>query len=185
MQEADNKKLVEGIGVLIPLGDGRCAPAHLIKKDAPIFFMVAYDIAASRQEIVSADWLSFGPAIFEGNFFTVLIERGRWENVGLRPISPAVRTPSYIVMINGVPHLEDWDRECMRVAANEDLTRFSFRANHGPIMLENALRAHFGTGPSKDAYVQLRPTSPLTAAAQLRHLSEKKRGTSRDITDFR
>jgi hypothetical protein len=49
-----------------------------------------------------------------------------------------------VIQIGSKSYVESWDHERRREATPLDIAVLRPRANHGPIILENALKAYFG-----------------------------------------
>lgn len=86
-----------------------------------------------------------------GNFFDVLIRNGRWQPVR-RSAVPKVVFPCFKIKIGDKFYVESWDRQRKREATVDDQALLEPRTNYGPIILENALKAHFGFAPWENAF---------------------------------
>jgi hypothetical protein len=136
-----NTNIKAGLVFSIPLVNKAFGFGHLLARQAPIFYMVAYDIQSETPD-VDDDSIRRAKPVLMGNFFDVLIRNGRWAPVRhfARPVVPY---PCVKIRIGDIFYIESWDRRRKREARQEELLQVEFRANHGPIILEQALNAHF------------------------------------------
>jgi hypothetical protein len=146
-----------GLVFAIPLANGAFGFGHLVARQRPIFYMMAYDVQSATHNI-DDDALQRVRPILMGNFFNVLIRNRRWPPVRhLTP--PVVPYPCFKIKIGDAFYVESWDRHLQREATEVELAQLGYRRNCGPIILENALNAHFGLGPCETTF------EPLTAEA--------------------
>ena len=136
-------RIDEGLMFSIPLGENMFGLGQLIAWQNPIFYMVAYNLRSPSIEIEEASEFR---AILVGNFFDVLIRNGRWQPIRKSPI-PIIPFPCFKVAVSGKFYIESWDRKRTREASQNDLGILEFRTDYGPMILENALKAHFGIIP--------------------------------------
>jgi len=144
----------EGLVFSLPLLSGEFGFGQLIARQDPIFYMVAYDVR-SESPTIDEERLRLARPVLMGNFFDVLIRKGRWEAVRRSPV-PAVPFPCSVIQIGSKFYVESWDRERRREATPLDIAVLRPRANHGPIILENALKAYFGLDPWKITFYPLK-----------------------------
>ena len=147
----------EGLVFAMPLGNGQFGLGQIIASEPKIFFMVGFGLALPDLS-VSVDDVATAPIVAMGNFFDVLIRKGRWLPVGVMPVR-GVRLPHYKVMVDGAFNVESWDRTQARLANDAELDMLQFRSNHGPIILENAVRHKLGLYPHEKLFDQLEPAS--------------------------
>lgn len=151
--EATMKQSIdEGLVFTIPLSETFFGLGQLIVWQKPIYYMVAYDLKSESPTIDEAQALR---PVLMGNFFDVLIRNGRWHAIGKSPI-PKVLFPCFKIKIGDKFYVESWDQLRKREAAADDLAVLQFRANYGPIILENALKAHFGIIPWERSFDPLK-----------------------------
>lgn len=127
---------------------------QLVVRQEPIFYMVGYDIQ-SKTPTLDAHALEQAKPALMGNFFDVLIQNGRWVPVR-HSTPPVVPYPCYKIRIGDKFYVESWDRQRKREATESELLRLQPRSNYGPIILENALNAHFGLKTWEDGFAPLR-----------------------------
>jgi len=116
--------------------------------------MVGYDIKSDSLAMDDCHIRKANP-VFMGNFFDVLIRNGRWPTIKQLTI-PNVPFPSFKIKIENKFYVETWDRQHMREATPEECTILQFRSDHGPIILENALKAYFGLEPWEPVFDTLK-----------------------------
>jgi len=142
----------EGLMFSIPLSEQTFGFGQLIVWQKPIFYMVAYDLRSESRSINETQELR---PILMGNFFDVLIRNGRWQPIRKSPV-PKVVFPCFKIKIGDKFYVESWDRQRNREATPADLAILEPRTDYGPIILENALKAHFGIMPSERMFDALR-----------------------------
>lgn len=133
----------EGLIFCIPLSEKFFGFGQLIVWRKPIYYMVAYDL---KSELPTIDEVQELRPVLVGNFFDVLIRNGRWHALRKSPV-PKVLFPCFKIKIGDRFYVESWDQLRRREATADDLAVLQFRTNYGPIILENALKAHFGIIP--------------------------------------
>jgi hypothetical protein len=147
-------KIKAGLVFSIPLVNEAFGFGHLVARQEPIFYMVAYDVQSETHDIDDDILLQANPVLI-GNFFDVLIRMGRWKPV--RHVTPpVVPYPCFKIKIGNAFYIESWDRRRIREATSTELAQLGFRANHGPIILENALNAYFELEPWESRFDPLR-----------------------------
>ncbi len=134
-----------GLIFSIPLSKELFGFGHLVARQDPIFYMVAYDLQSESPDINGGD-LRLSKPILMGNFFDILIRNCRWKSVK-RLDPPKVAFPCFKIRIGDTFYVESWDRQRKREATQEEIAILQPRSNYGPIILENALKAHFGLSP--------------------------------------
>lgn len=137
------KNTDDGLIFSIPLAENTFGFGQLVAWQEPIYYMVAYDLKSGSPTIEGTQELR---PILMGNFFDVLIRNGRWQPIRSSS-APKVVFPCFKIKIGDRFYVESWDRQRKREATQDDLTVLQFRTNYGPIILENALKAHFGIIP--------------------------------------
>jgi hypothetical protein len=142
----------EGLIFSIPLTEKTFGFGQLVVWQKPIFYMVAYDLQSESNSISESQDLR---PILMGNFFDVLIRNGRWHPIGQLSI-PEVVFPCFKIKIGERFYVESWDKQRKREATQGDLEVLEFRTNYGPIILENALKAHFGIIPWERSFDPLK-----------------------------
>ncbi len=142
----------EGLIFSIPLSEKSFGLGQLIVWQKPIFYMVAYDLQSESRTIDEAQELR---PILMGNFFDVLIRNSRWQPIRKSPV-PKVEFPCFKIKIGDKFYVESWDRQRKREATPDDLAVLEPRTNYSPIILENALKAHFGIMPSESMFDALK-----------------------------
>lgn len=132
------------IGTLfaIPLAEKAFGFGQLVAWQNPIFYMVGYELKTESPR-VNESAIEKARPILMGNFFDVLIRNGRWPIIKKMKI-PNVPFPCTKVRIGDKFYVETWDREKKREATSEECAILPFRTNCSAIILENALKAHFG-----------------------------------------
>lgn len=130
--------MVFGLG----LPDGRLALIQLIKKDAPIFYMVAFKHLLSAASDFTPSELSSAVPLFLGNFFDNMITTDQWVFLGTAPISD-VPFPLTRILVNGTWHIEDWERKKVAEMNLEDAQRFPLRSDHSGVVMQRAILHHF------------------------------------------
>jgi hypothetical protein len=150
----DRSLLNSGLIFAIPLDRQRFGFGQLVYKQFPIWYMVAFDKSAPGPSLDNPVEIVNSEVIFGGNFFDVLIRNGRWPIVGTAG-TPPVRLPEYKLLVDGVMRVASWDRSELHDATYDEVKRLTFRANYAPMILENALRAHFGMGTWKPVYSEI------------------------------
>jgi hypothetical protein len=136
-------KIKPGLVFAVPLGDGSYGFGQVIEKQGPIYYMAGLDVRKEMPEL-SQDEFALTKPVVAGNCFDVLLKNGRWTPIGVLPLRTDVPFPCFKVKIGEHFYLESWDRKERRQASSDELHRYGFRTNYGPIMLEHALQAHFG-----------------------------------------
>lgn len=116
---------------------------QVMRKGGVCFYMAGFDLTVSSLDDFNQDKLNSAKVLFLGNFFDVLIKNGHWALVTEAPLR-VVPYPCYRVMIDGDWVIESWDGSQKITLAEKDALRFPFRANHGAMLLEQALQNHFG-----------------------------------------
>jgi hypothetical protein len=163
-------KIEAGLVLTIPLANGAFGFGHLVARQEPIFYMVAYDIQSATHDI-DDDALQRVRPIMMGNFFDALIRHRRWTPV--RHLSPpVVPYPCFKIKIGGVFYVESWDRHLQREATELELAQLEYRADRGPIILENALNGHFGLGAWEATFEPLRAEA-VSAVSEVRYFCSK------------
>jgi hypothetical protein len=157
------KMIDEGLLFSIPLSEGMFGFGQLIVWQEPIFYMIAYDLRSESLGI--ADEQELRP-ILMGNFFDVLIRNGRWQPIRQLPV-PKVVFPCFKIKIGDRFYVESWDRERKREATPDDLDVLKPRTDYGPIILENALKAHFGLVPWEIMFEPLRVENVTMSSKRL------------------
>ena len=127
---------------------------QLVVRQEPIFYMVAYDVQSETPAIDDHTIQQSRPVLM-GNFFDVLIRNGRWTPVR-HFVLPRVPYPCFKVRIGDSFYVESWDRQRKREATEVELRRLQPRSDYGPIILENALNAHFGLTPWETTFEPLK-----------------------------
>jgi hypothetical protein len=140
-----NKGIEPGLVFSVPLSKAVFGFGQLITWQKPIFYMAAYGVRSESPNVDEEDVARSRP-VLTGNFFDVLIRNGRWKPVGRLPI-PQVAFPCFKIRIGDKFYVESWDRSRKREATPGDLAVLRPRTDYGPIILENALKAHFGIQP--------------------------------------
>jgi hypothetical protein len=142
----------EGLMFSIPLSEKSFGFGQLIVWQMPIFYMVAYDLQSESPNIEEGQELR---PILLGNFFDVLIRSGRWQPIRRSLVSKVV-FPCFKIKIGDKFYVESWDRQRKREATPDELAILEFRTDYGPIILENALKAHFGIIPWESMFDALK-----------------------------
>jgi hypothetical protein len=132
---------------------------QLVVRQEPIFYMVAYDVQSETPTIGDHTIRQAKPVLM-GNFFDVLIRNGRWTPVR-HSTPPVVPYPWFKIIIGDIFYVESWDRKRKREATEEELTQLQPRSDYGPIILENALNAHFGLRPWEPLFEPLKAAEVL------------------------
>lgn len=132
---------------VVPIDEKRVCYGHVVARFEPIYYMVAYDLTSDISRIPAIQEITNLPILFLGNFFDNLITLGRWKVIGHQPPSLSrIPFPAYKVQIGDQFFIENWNGTKRRPATPEEILLTDFRDSSGPIYLENALRAYFGTG---------------------------------------
>ena len=88
--------------------------------------------------------------LFLGNFLDILLRIGRWKVVGALPVPDDIPYPCHKIFISGQYYVESWDRQKRRVATPDEPRLLPNDTTFAPMILENAMRWHFGVAPHED-----------------------------------
>ena len=157
-------RIEPGLVFAIPISENLFGFGKLVAKDEPVFYMVGYDICSHTTNLTE-EKLDQAKPLFVGNFFDVLIRSERWLPVMKLPIRN-LPFPCFKVRIGDKFFIESWNRTSRREATSEELSILRFRVDHGPIILENALKAQFGFAPWDTKFQHLK-IEEVAACAQL------------------
>jgi hypothetical protein len=151
-----------GLVFSIPLAEKTFGFGQLIAWQRPIFYMAGYDLKSESPDVNEPDMRNARPVLF-GNFFDVLIRNGRWLTIKQLE-TPKAPFPCFKVKIGDKFYVESWDRQQVREATFEECTILQFRTNRSAIILENALKAHFGLAPWEPRYDSLKAESAVKSS---------------------
>jgi hypothetical protein len=149
-----NTNIKAGLVFSIPLVNKAFGFGHVVVRQHPIFYMLAYDVQSETPDI-DDDTIRRAKPVLMGNFFDVLIRNGRWKPVR-HFAPPAVPYPCFKVKIGDAFYIESWDERRKREATERELAQLQYRRDYGPIILENALNAHFKLRPWEALFDPLR-----------------------------
>ena len=134
-----------GLVFSIPVDESHMGIAQLLAKQSPIYYTVIYDILLDNNAAISPDAVANAEPILAGNFFTNFLRLERWTPLFIAKI-PDIPFPFFKVVVSGKFHTVSWDRNIERPSTDEEASALEFRANHSAMVLETALKAHFGKG---------------------------------------
>ena len=136
-------RIKEGQIFSIKLADRVYAFGQVIRKGEACYYMAAFDLTTESPAAFDLESLSSAKVLFLGSFFEGLIKNNRWTVVAEAPVR-TVPYPCYRVLIAGDWIVESWDRRKKAILSKQSAEQFPFRAEHGAILLEEALQYHFG-----------------------------------------
>jgi hypothetical protein len=140
-----NIAIEAGLVFAIPLDEKMFGFGQFLASQQPIFYMAAYDLRAESPYVDRNDLRKATPILL-GNFFDALVRNGRWCAVRKQEM-PKVPFPCFKIKVGDKLCVESWDRKRIREATPDEYATLQFRSNHSAIVLENALKAHFGLSP--------------------------------------
>lgn len=149
-----NAKIEAGLVFSIHLVNKTFGFGHLVIRQEPICYMVAYDVQSETPDI-GDDAIRGAKPVLMGNFFDVLIRNGQWITVRHSP-PPVVPYPCFKIRIGDTFYVESCDRQRRRKATERELAKLEPRSDYGPIILENALNAYFELMPWEAIFDPLR-----------------------------
>ena len=148
----------------VPLGDGRAALGQVIGKYKSSFYVVVFDLVVPEDAVQSLDLseVAATPPLLARMTFDARFRPGMWQIVGHRAQDQARFLPAYSFGsddYDGV-RVTNFDGTRMRRATGQEATQVPRLTIDSPIVLEKAVRAHFGLEPWLPAYdeVRYRPT---------------------------
>jgi hypothetical protein len=81
-----------------------------------------------------------------------MIKTDQWVFLGIAPV-PNVPFPLTRVLVEGVWHIETWDRKQVAEMSIEEAERFPLRSNHSGMLMQEAL-LHYFSFLVADEYMQ-------------------------------
>jgi hypothetical protein len=162
-----NNAINSGLVFAIPLAEKTFGFGQLIAWQRPIFYMAGYDMNADSPDPNGQDITRAAPALL-GNFFDILIRSGRWLPIG-KMETPKVPFPCFKIRTEDSFRVESWDRQQMREATSDECSALQFRSNHSAIVLENALKAHFGLSPWEPRFDSLKVDAVAKSSRMFSH----------------
>lgn len=142
----DKKQTKRGDVFAIPLTSNIYGYGQVLAKQWPIYYMTGFDFKSDSLNLSPEDIIK-NKMIFFGNFFDVLLKNGRWIVIGNTYIPDEIIYPCYKVIIDEDYYVESWDRKYRRLASEEEIAFLENRKDRSPIILENAIKSHFGMIP--------------------------------------
>lgn len=144
-----------GLVFSIPIDETHFGVAQLIAKQRPIYYTVAYDILFEVGDEVPPDVTVIAEPILAGNFFDTSLKRKQWTPLFVSQI-PSVPFPFFKVVIDGRFRTVSWDKSIERISSEDEAEALDFRTNNSAMVLEIALKWHFGKGPWNKLFESLK-----------------------------
>jgi hypothetical protein len=167
----EEKLTVTSKGIKVHVGDVFQIPVskdcsgfgQILADDEGILLMAIFDRRAGSDKLPSLETIVSSDLLFIANSFDTRISRGYWSIIGnLTPDRARIPLPNYKVGRGGAEmYVENYEANKTRVATPEELALLDLRSSWSPKVLEDALKAHWGSGPWNDHYNRLRAENAL------------------------
>lgn len=140
---------------VIPLDESTCVAGQIINSWKEELYIAIFDRHLSRNEVDLKTAIAAEPVLLTLSLDGKLWN-GHWPVIGNCTENLShIPEPNYKVRQDGKIYLESRDRTYTRRASDEEAGALQFRTVSSPIIVEKAIKAHFGIGEWKPAYDEL------------------------------
>jgi hypothetical protein len=150
----------------VPISEEECGFGQILAKyKGAVFLMVVFSQKARSDAHPAIEEIISSPPLFVSNSFDAKIWHGDWPIIGNVPPDLArLPLPKYKVQIGQEMHVESYDATRARPATQSELGRLTFRTCVSPILLELALKAHWGFGEWEESFDCMKAEAALQSA---------------------
>ena len=146
-----NTKPKVGDVFLVPLDEVSAAGGHVISiREGEELYLAVFDQRLKLNETDPIVAIGGSP-VFLTLSFDAKFWHGNWPIIGNRAdLTERYPQPNYKIKHAGVMSLESRDRKILRPALFNELEILRYRSVAAPVIIEDAIRAHFGIGEWDD-----------------------------------
>lgn len=158
-------RLRVGDMVAIPVDATRWALAYVLAiYKSSAYYLEVHEATLDELSGVDLDAALGSACVFAALTFDARVHAGDWRVVGHRAVDPELRLAPYLLGRDDRMRVEDFTGKRSRAAGPADVRLLRHRKVVSPILLEQAVQAHFGMRPWAPHYDAYRCPSPAVLA---------------------